>query len=158
MPFVTINHGGWDTHTENFPAMKQLLPVLDAGFATLLEDLALRGLLESTIVVCYGEFGRTTKVDWAEPWKGGRHHWPNVFSTVVAGGGFRGGAVVGSSDARAEYVKDRPVYPWDFSASVYKLLGIDPTGKLPQPQGCVAYVTPLANGSVPSGGMLTEIM
>jgi hypothetical protein len=158
VPFITINMGGWDTHTDNFAAMKGLLPVLDKGFAALLEDLAQRGLLQSTVVVWYGEFGRTPKVDWNEPWKGGRHHYPEVYSCVVAGGGFRGGAVVGSSDAKGEKVKDRPVYPWDLAASIYKLLGIDHTARLPHPQGCVAYVTPLASGALASGGLLKEIM
>jgi hypothetical protein len=77
---------------------------------------------------------------------------------VVAGGGFRGGALVGSSDAKGEKVKDRPVYAWDLAASIYKLLGIDHTARLPHPQGCVAYVTPLASGALPSGGLLKEIM
>ena len=158
VPFITINMGGWDTHTDNFGAMKNLLPVLDKGLSSLLEDLAQRGLLASTIIVWYGEFGRTAKVDWAAPWNGGRHHYPEVYSCVVAGGGFRGGAVVGSSDAKGEKVKDRPVYPWDLSASIYKLLGIDHTARLPHPQGCVAYVTPLASGNLPSGGLLKEIM
>jgi Protein of unknown function (DUF1501) len=158
VPFITINMGGWDTHTDNFGAMKQLLPVLDAGFSTLIDDLATRGLLDSTIVVWYGEFGRTPKVDWVAPWFGGRHHYPLVYTSVVAGGGFRGGALVGSSDDKGEHVKERPVYPWDLAASMYKLLGIDPTERLPHPQGCVAYVTPLASGSVTSGGLLNEIM
>ena len=158
VPFITINMGGWDTHTDNFGAMKQLAPVLDKGFSTLVADLAARGLLESTLVVWYGEFGRTPKIDWAPPWFGGRHHYPLASSAVVAGGGFRGGALVGSSDATGEHVKDRPVYPWDLAASMYKLLGIEPTERLPHPQGCVAYVTPLASGSIPTGGLLTEIM
>jgi uncharacterized protein (DUF1501 family) len=158
VPFITINMGGWDTHTDNFGAMKNLLPVLDKGFATLLEDLAQRGLLASTLVFWYGEFGRTPKISWEAPWNGGRHHYPLASSCVVAGGGFRGGALVGSSDDKGEHVKDRPVYPWDLTASIYKLLGIEPTERLPHPQGCVAYVTPLATGSLPSGGVLQEIM
>jgi len=158
VPFVTINMGGWDTHTDNFGAMKNLLPVLDKGFATLLEDLAQRGLLQSTMVVWYGEFGRTPKIEWQAPWNGGRHHYPLVYSCVLAGGGFRGGAVVGSSDAKGEQPKERPIYPWDLTASMYKLLGIEPTERLPHPQGCVAYVTPLASGTVTSGGLLKEIM
>lgn len=158
VPFITINWGGWDTHNDNFGALKTLVPMLDQGFSALLEDLAKRGLLTSTVVVWNGEFGRTTKVDWNPPWNGGRHHWPNTASCVVAGGGFRGGTIVGNSDAKAEYVKDRPVYPWDLSASIYKLLGIDPAGRLPHPRGCVAYTTPLATGTVPTGGLLTEIM
>lgn len=158
VPFITVNMGGWDTHVENFKSMKNLLPVLDSGFSTLLQDLADHGLLESTIVIWYGEFGRTPRVANEPPWFAGRHHFGNVFSAVVAGGGFKGGQVIGSSDRTGESVKERPVYPWDLSASMYKLLGIDPNGRLPHPQGCIAYVTPLASGQVQSGGLLTEIM
>jgi uncharacterized protein (DUF1501 family) len=138
--------------------MQKKLPVLDAAFATLLADLAERGLLQSTIVTWYGEFGRTPKVAMEPPWFGGRHHFGDCFSAVVAGGGFKGGTVLGATDPRGEALRDRPVYPWDLAASVYKLLGIDPHGKLPHPQGCVAYVSPLAGGNVQSGGLLTEIM
>ena len=158
VPFITINWGPWDTHTDNFGAMKGTLPVFDKGFSSLMEELAQRGLLQSTIVLWYGEFGRTPKVDPAPPWNGGRHHWPLCYSAVVGGGGFRGGTVVGSSDAKGEYPKDRPVYPWDLTASIYKLLGINPNEKLPHPQGCVAYVTPPSSGGRPTGGLLTEIM
>jgi uncharacterized protein (DUF1501 family) len=158
VPFVTVNDGGWDTHKDNFETMRRKLPIQDAAVSTLLQDLAKRGLLDSTIVTWYGEFGRTPRVANEAPWFGGRHHWGQAFSAIVAGGGFKGGAVVGATDARGENVRDRPVYPWDLAASVYKLLGIDPQGKLPHPQGCVAYVSPLANGTVQSGGLLTEIM
>ena len=157
-PFVTVNWGGWDTHKKHFERMKEMLPDLDRGFSALLEDLDQRGLLKTTMVVCGGEFGKTPKIDQAPPWDGGRGHWGNAFSWVVAGGGFKGGAVVGATDFRGENVRERPVYPWDLSASIYKLLGIDPNEKLPHPQGCVAYVTPTAGGGVASGGMLTEIM
>jgi len=158
VPFVTIHHEGWDTHYDNFAGIKNLVPPLDKGLGTLLEDLAQTGLLSSTIVVWYGEFGRTPKIDWSPQWMGGRHHYPLVYSVVVAGGGFRGGTLVGSSDDKGELPKDRPVRPWDLTASMYKLLGIEPNERLPHPQGCVAYVTPLASGKVPSGGLLTEIM
>ena len=158
VPWVTVNFGGWDTHREHFAAMGHLLPMLDSGFATLLEDLAARGLLDSTIVVWTGEFGRTPRIATEAPWNGGRHHWGAVFSNVVAGGGFKGGVVVGASDNRGQAVKERPVYPWDLAASMYQLLGIDPQGRLPHPQGCVALVTPQASGNAPSGGMLKEIM
>ena len=110
------------------------------------------------MVTWYGEFGRTPRVANEAPWFGGRHHWGSAFSAVVAGGGFKGGQVIGSTDGRGETIRDRPVYPWDLSASIYKLLGIDPHGRLPHPQGCVAYVSPLAGGNVQSGGLLTEIM
>ena len=114
---------GWDTHKENFQAMRRLLPDLDKGMATLLQDLSDRGLLDSTIVWWGGEFGRTPKIQWEEPWNGGRGHWGKVFSAVVAGGGFKGGHVVGASDAKGEEVKERPVYPVDLIGSMYELLG-----------------------------------
>jgi hypothetical protein len=158
IPFVTINNPGWDTHRQHFPIMRQKVPQLDKGMATLLQDLSDRGLLASTIVWCCGEFGRTPKVLWEAPWNGGRGHYGQVFSAVVAGGGFRGGKLVGSSDARGEEVKDRPVYPCDVLGSMYALLGIDPDGILPNPQGLDARVTPTAADGVKMGGRLKEIM
>ena len=101
--FVTINYNGWDTHKDHFQIMRRKLPEMDKGMATLIADLADRGLLDSTIVWWGGEFGRTPQVDWKSPWNGGRHHFGSVFSTVVAGGGFKGGQVVGSSNAKGEH-------------------------------------------------------
>jgi len=158
LPYITINFGGWDTHKENFQAMRQKLPQLDRGLATLLRDLSERGLLDSTIVWCCGEFGRTPKIAQEATWNGGRHHYGPVFSAVVAGGGFKGGHVVGSSDARGEQVKERPVYPADLLGSIYTLLGIDPDGTLPHPQGLVVRTTPSAEEGAKLGGRLTEIM
>ena len=157
VPYVTINYRGWDTHKQHFQAMRRLLPELDKGLATLLEDLDQRGLLKTTIVWCGGEFGRTPRVLWEPPWNGGRGHWGNVFSVLVAGGGFRGGCVVGCSDAKGEEVKDRPVYPADLIASIYTLLGIDPQARLPHPMGHDVKVAP-APGEVPRSGLLQEIM
>ena len=111
VPYVTINYKGWDTHKQHFQTMRRKLPEMDKGMATLLQDLSDRGLLDSTIVWWSGEFGRTPKVQWEPPWNGGRGHFGKVFSAVVAGGGFKGGHVVGASDAKGEEVKDRPVYP-----------------------------------------------
>jgi hypothetical protein len=158
VPFVTVNSGGWDTHRDNFGRMKVLLPPLDQGFSALLEDLAQKGLLDSTMVTWFGEFGRTPKVAAGAPWDGGRHHYGRAMSVVVAGGGFKGGMVVGSTTAKGEDPKERTLYPWDLSASMYTLLGIDPMSTLPHPHGCVAYVTPVASGDLESGGLLTEIM
>jgi len=158
VPYITINFGGWDSHTDNFKAMRQLLPDLDRGLATLLADLAEQGLLESTIVWCCGEFGRTPKIDWGAPWNGGRNHYGKVFSALVAGGGFKGGRVVGSSDAKGEEVKDRPVYPCDLLGSIYELMGIDPEGKLANPMGLPLTVTPTAADGIPMAGRLKEIM
>ena len=158
VPFVTINYKGWDTHKQHFQIMRRKLPEMDKGMATLLQDLADQGLLESTIVWWSGEFGRTPKVQWEPPWNGGRSHYGKVFSAVVAGGGFKGGSVVGASDAKGEEVKDRPVYPSDLIGSMYELLGIDPDGTLPHPTGLEVRVTPSADEGVPTGGRLREIM
>jgi uncharacterized protein (DUF1501 family) len=158
VPYITINYPGWDTHRQHFPIMRQKLPQMDKGMAALLQDLSQRGLLDSTIVWWTGEFGRTPKVLWEAPWNGGRGHYGQVFSAVLAGGGFQGGHLVGASDARGEEVKDRPVYPCDVLGSIYALLGIDPDGKLPNPQGLDAHVTPTAADGVKMGGRLKEIM
>ena len=156
--YVTINYKGWDTHKQHFQTMGRKLPELDQGLATLLQDLSERGLLGSTIVWCGGEFGRTPRVQWEAPWNGGRSHWGKVFSTLVAGGGFRGGQVVGASDARGESVADRPVYPWDLTASMYELLGIDPDSTFPRNDDESVRLTPKIAGNIKSGGRLKEIM
>ncbi len=158
VPYVTINYNGWDTHTDNFPKMRRLLPELDKGLASLLQDLSDHGLLDSTIVWCCGEFGRTPKVDWNSPWNGGRGHHGQCFSAVVAGGGFQGGQIVGTSDAKGEQVKDRPVYPADLIGSMYTLLGIDGTAKLPHPQGLEVHALPTLADNVKMAGLLKEIM
>jgi uncharacterized protein (DUF1501 family) len=159
VPYVAINYpGGWDTHSNHFATMRRQCPQLDQGLATLLQDLKDRGLLESTVVWCCGEFGRGPKVDWQPPWNGGRNHYGNVFSVLVAGGGFKGGHVVGASDAKAEEVKDRPVYPVDLLGSIYHLAGIDSDARLPHPMGTEAHVLPAAAEGVKSTGLLTEIM
>jgi hypothetical protein len=157
VPYITINYKGWDTHKQHFPAMRRQLPQMDAGMATLLQDLSERGLLDSTVLWWSGEFGRTPRVQWEAPWNGGRNHWGKVFSAVVAGGGFKGGHLVGASDAKGEEIKDRPVYPVDLIASLYELLGIDADAKLPHPQGLDARVVPAADVEK-SGGRLKEIL
>jgi len=158
IPYVTINYGGWDTHKENFQTMRRQLPDMDKGFATLLQDLSERGLLDSTIVWWGGEFGRTPKVQWEAPWNGGRGHYGKVFTAVLAGGGFKGGQVIGASDARCEEVKERPVYPVDLIGSIYAQMGIEPTTKLPNPEGQPLFVLPGANDGIKSAGLLKEIM
>lgn len=156
--YVTINYGGWDTHKQHFQAMRRTLPELDKGLSTLLTDLADRGLLDSTIVWWIGEFGRTPKVQWEPPWDGGRSHFGKVFSSVVAGGGFRGGSVVGATDGVASEVTDRPVYPWDLIGTMYQLLGIDPEGTIQHPQGMDVRLLPNAEDGVEVGGRLKEIV
>lgn len=159
VPYIVINYpGGWDTHSNHFQTMRRQCPELDQGLAALLLDLKQRGLLETTLVWCCGEFGRGPKVDWQPPWNGGRNHHGAVFTALVAGGGFRGGHVVGSSDAKAEEVRDRPVYPVDLLGSIYHLGGIDPTARLPHPMGAEAHVLPTAAEGVKAAGILKEIM
>ncbi len=158
VPYVTINSQGWDTHRQHFQIMRQRLPQMDKGMAALLQDLEERGLLASTVIWWSGEFGRTPRVQWEAPWNGGRGHYGQVFSAVVAGGGFQGGHVVGESDERGEEVTSRAVYPCDLIASIYELLGIDGGAKLPDPVGVDARVTPTAAEGVTSAGRLKEIM
>ncbi|MEI8041956.1 MAG: DUF1501 domain-containing protein [Verrucomicrobiota bacterium] len=159
VPYITINYkGGWDTHKQNFQVMRQRLPEMDKAMSSLLQDLSEHGLLDNTIVWWSGEFGRTPKVLWEAPWNGGRGHHGQVFSAVVAGGGFKGGHVVGTSDAKGQEVKERPVYPCDLVGSMYELLGIDPEAKLPHPQGLTIRAVPSATDGVTMGGKLKEIV
>ncbi len=159
VPYIVINFpGGWDTHSNHFATMRRQCPQLDQGLAMLLQDLQDHGLLESTLVWCCGEFGRTPRVDWQPPWNGGRNHFGNVFTVLVAGGGFKGGHVVGASNATAEEVKDRPVYPVDLLGSIYALGGIDASAKLPHPMGLEAHVLPSAAEGAKTAGLLKEIM
>ena len=155
VPYVTINYKGWDTHKQHFETMRRKLPEMDAGMATLLQDLADRGLLDSTIIWWSGEFGRGPKIQWNPPWNGGRSHYGKCFSAVVAGGGFKGGHVVGASNDKGMEVVERPMYPQDLLGSMYELLGIDPDGPLPNPRGLQVKVMPSSEGGA---GRLKEIM
>ncbi|MEN6627750.1 MAG: DUF1501 domain-containing protein [Candidatus Sumerlaeia bacterium] len=158
VPFVQINYSGWDTHKQHFETMRRRLPEMDQGMAALLEDLSQRGLLDSTIVWWTGEFGRTPKVQWEAPWNGGRGHYGNCFSAVVAGGGFKGGHVIGASDATGAEVAERPVRPQDLNGSIYELLGIDPEGPMPNPRGMEVKVMPSDADGEQGAGRLREIM
>jgi hypothetical protein len=120
---VQVDYDAWDTHTRNFPILKEnKLPHLDQTYTALLEDLDARGLLDETLVVVMSEMGRTPRVNPA----GGRDHWTYCYSVLLAGAGVRGGTVYGASDAQAAFVKDGPVRPADICATVYHALGIDP--------------------------------
>lgn len=158
VPYIAVNFGGWDTHKQHFQAMNQKLPQLDKGLSALIQDLSDRGLLSTTVVWWGGEFGRTPRVQYEAPWNGGRGHYGPVFSSLVAGGGFKGGYVVGSSDARGEEVKDRPVYPSDLIGSIYALLGIPPDAKVPHPQGLDVPVVPPTWDGTSNLNLLKEIM
>lgn len=145
VPYITINAQGWDSHKRHFETMKQRTAEMDQAFATLLQDLAEKDLLDSTVIWWSGEFGRGPKIDWEAPWNGGRNHYSKCFSAVVAGGGFAGGRVVGVSDEVAGEVVSRPVAPQDLLGSIYELCGIDPDGPLPNPIGLQSTVLPPAS-------------
>ncbi len=149
VPFVTVNNTGWDNHLNlqtyatrvpGFPgsASHSLIPGLDKALSALIGDLSDRGMLDETLVLVMTDFGRTPKINTT----GGRDHWPNCFSVVMAGGGVQGGQVIGESDALGEFVKDRPITPGDLAASIYTLLGIDPAHELHTPEGRPIRVAP----------------
>ena len=142
VPYITINAQGWDTHKRHFEIMKNKAAEMDKALSALITDLSERNLLDSTIIWWTGEFGRRPKVDWEAPWNGGRNHYAKCFTSLVAGGGFAGGKVVGASDETASNVVSRPVTPQDMLGSIYELCGIDPDGPLPNPIGLKTTVLP----------------
>lgn len=124
--YGTYFSGGWDTHQNHYPRLKEyLLPGFDAAFAAFIGDLEQRGLLEDTVVICTTEHGRTPQID-SKPVGAARHHWSKAYSTVLAGGGTPRGAVVGKTDASGGEVADGPITPKDIQATALHLLGIDP--------------------------------
>jgi hypothetical protein len=142
--FVTTVNGPsivWDTHADNFGRLKNgLVPPMEQAFAALLDDLAERGLLDSTLVVWMGDFGRTPIINKAA----GRDHWPQCYSMVLAGGGIRGGQVVGESDRTGSAPKSRPVTPADVHATIFTALGYDP--HIITYPSAVGVPTPLSEG------------
>ena len=130
--FTTVSTGGWDTHNNAFKALGgNLLPSLDRSLSTFLKDMSDRGLLKKTLVIVMGEFGRTPIINR----DGGRDHHARCFSVLLAGGGVKGGVVVGASDARGFEPSERPVRPEDLSATIYQCLGIDYTQSISSPEG-----------------------
>ena len=129
--FVTINYGGWDHHGEIFKGLDKKLPEFDQGYSALILDLDQRGLLDDTLVLTMGEFGRTPKVND----KAGRDHWGRAGSMLWAGAGVARGRVIGATDKNGAFVTDRPVRPADVAWTVYNALGIDPSKELFTPEG-----------------------
>jgi hypothetical protein len=145
---VTVDHSNWDTHFDNFTILKgQLLPKFDAAIATLFRDLADRGLLDKTLVIVSGEFGRTPRINK----DAGRDHWSKCFTVALGGGGIQGGRVVGASDAWAQEPADNPYGPEDLAATMYQLLGINPKDELRTPEG-----RPIAISN--AGRIITELI
>ena len=137
VPFINVydykqQGKNWDSHAENFDYLKNyLLPPADQAFAALIEDLDERGLLDTTLVVALGEFGRTPKIND----QAGRDHWPDCYTALLAGGGIKGGFVYGSSDRIGAYPETAPVTPADLAATIYTLFGIDPASEIHDPAG-----------------------
>ena len=128
----------WDTHRDHFPLLKRsLLPMFDRGFSALLEDMSARGLLDETLVVAMGEFGRTPRVGQitssAGADKGGRDHWPHCYTVLFAGGGMPGGAIFGASDRDAAHPSRDPVTPQDIAATIYRAMGLSPSTEIRDP-------------------------
>ncbi len=130
--FTTVTLGGWDNHSNIFNALAGgSLPQFDQSFSTFIADMAQHGLLQRTMIVVMGEFGRSPLINK----DGGRDHHPRVFSTLLAGGGIKGGTLVGSSDARGMEPASDPVRPEDLSATIYQALGLDYTQSISSPEG-----------------------
>ena len=135
---VSLSISDFDTHSKNFPRMRQLLPIVDFGLTTFVSDLEQRGLLEDVTIVVWGEFGRTPRID---PKTGGRHHWPAVGPAILAGGGLKTGQVIGETDRLAGTALSRPVTYKDVFATLYHRLGIDARQTtLLDPQGRPQYL------------------
>ena len=129
--FVTVDYGGWDHHAKIYEGLDKKLPEFDQGFSAFIRDMESHGLLQDTLIVAMGEFGRTPKIND----KGGRDHWGRAGSLIFAGAGVKGGNVIGSTDKNGAFVTDRPVRPADVAWTVYDALGIDPTKELHTPEG-----------------------
>ena len=132
VPFVNVydfrqQGQNWDSHFKNFNQHKShLLPLADQSLSALIEDLEARGLLDSTLVVAMGEFGRTPKINA----DGGRDHWPDCYTVLLAGGGVKGGSVFGASDSMGAYPASDPVTPSDLAATIFWRFGIDPATEI----------------------------
>jgi uncharacterized protein (DUF1501 family) len=130
VPFVTLYDGGWDHHSDLFGALEKRLPSWDQTVATLINDLDSRGLLETTMVIALGEFGRTPKISTLPGQsKPGRDHWASAMSILFAGGGSQGGQVIGATDRQGYAAVERVLSPENYVSTVYRKLGIDP-GKI----------------------------
>jgi hypothetical protein len=151
VPFVTVNYKGWDTHNDLVTRLKDgyagakspvgLIPSLDLALSALIQDLKQQGMLDDTLVVVMGEFGRTPKLNT----NGGRDHWPRVYSAMLAGGGVNGGQIIGASDRTGESPQDYPITPADLAASIYHLLGINPAAQLSTSDGRPVRLTPVGS-------------
>jgi hypothetical protein len=136
VPFITLYEGGWDHHRDLFNSLKKRLPTFDQTVACLIDDLRQRGLLDNTMVIALGEFGRTPRINK----DAGRDHWSSAMSVLFAGGGTPGGQVVGATDVKGYAAVERVLSPENFASTVYAKLGIDPSKVLYAPNGRPAHL------------------
>lgn len=142
VPFTSVQFAGWDHHTIIFKSLKEKMPQFDQGFSALVADLHERGLLENTLVIATGEFGRTPKINK----DGGRDHWANAISVVLAGGGVPGGQVIGATEPDGSVPAERPLKPEDLAVTLYTKLGIDPRKEF---HTLLGRPVPIVNGGEP---------
>lgn len=147
VPFVTLYDGGWDHHEKLFDAFEKKIPPFEASIAALIEDLHQQGMLERTLVIALGEFGRTPKINE----RGGRDHWSNAMSVMFAGGGTPGGQVIGATDRQGYAAVERVLSPEHFVSTIYQKLGIDPSMMLYTPEGRPTHL-------VSDGSLIQELM
>ena len=144
VPFVTLYEGGWDHHTDIFKSFEKKMPPVESAIAALIEDLKQQGMLDRTLVVVLGEFGRTPEINK----DGGRDHWSNAMSVMFAGGGTPGGQVVGATDRQGFAAIERVLSPENFVSTIYRKLGINPDLMLHTPEGrpvhLVSDATPIS--------------
>jgi hypothetical protein len=133
---VTLSYGGWDTHSGNFTTLRTQLPELDRGIANLVQDLHDRGMDQDTVVIVWGEFGRTPRINGGA----GRDHWGPVMSAMVAGGGLRMGQAIGSTNSRGEVPRDRRYTASQVLSTIYRAMGIDPSMTFPNGSGRPMYI------------------
>ena len=138
MPFVEIGQDGYDSHDDNFPIHKSNLGILDPAWSSLLQDLQDRGMLQDTLVVWTSEFGRTPAING----QGGRDHFGRAWTVVLAGGGIKGGRVVGASDAQGAFPAENAKTAQDVLATMYRHLGIDPSKTYEDHQGRPISILP----------------
>jgi uncharacterized protein (DUF1501 family) len=154
VPFVEVSSGGWDSHSRIYSdarrGIRGLAEQVDRPMSALIADLSSRGLLEDTLVIWMGEFGRTPHINQGA----GRDHYSKAWSTVLAGGGIRGGQTIGRTDAQGATVDDRPVSTVDFMATICQILGIDHNKELPSPGG---RPIPVVDNQTQTPAVVTEL-
>ena len=134
--FITLHYGGWDMHSNIARSLKSRSPQMDQGISALIEDLDERGMLDDTLVVITGEFGRTPRVNK----RAGRDHWGRLCTLALAGGGLRMGQVIGKSSAKLEVPTERPIHPQDLMATIFHMYGLSPKLQFTSPQGRPTYM------------------